>query len=187
MFVFVSVKQSQRPRARKHETQIRVSDKFSGLMEYEKNSMYPSSNDNLCGGSPTLMSQDPLELQDEVMDSTPQRQRHIDKVVPRLSKEDSEAKKRRHRLRIWSYHCQVLQQKHTNEECREEAEDRQQRLRTWRYHCHVPDAAVNRKSKLTEAAKLLSAEEMQRLNEDIFNPLDICWIISKNSEIPVKN
>ena len=65
----------------------------------------------------------------------------------------------------------------TNVEGNEEAENQHQRLRTWSYHRHVPDAAVNKKSKLTEAAKLLSAEEMQRLNEDIFNPLDICWIM----------
>ena len=163
-----------------------MSDKFSGLMEYEKNFMYLSSNDKLYGGSPALTSQGSLE-QDEVMNCTQPKQREINKVVSGRNKEDSEAITRRHRLRIWSYHCHVPQQQHTNEEGDEEAENQQQRLRTWSYHCHVPDAAVNKNSKLTEAAKLLSAEEMQRLNEDIFNPLDICWIISKNSEIPVKN
>ena len=35
--------------------------------------------------------------------------------------------------------------------------------------------------------ELLSAEEMQRLNEDIFNPLDICWIIAKNSRMLAEN
>ena len=119
-------------------------------MEYEKNFMYLSSNDKLYGGSPALTSQGSLE-QDEVMNCTQPKQREINKVVSGRNKEDSEAITRRHRLRIWSYHC------------------------------HVPDAAVNKKSKLTEAAKLLSAEEMQLLNEDIFNPLDICWIITKNS------
>jgi len=81
--------------------------------------------------------------------------------------------------------CTVPQQQHANqvvpEKGKEEAENRRQRLRTWSYHCQVPDVEVNKESKLTEAAKLLSAEEMQLLNEDIFNPLDICWIISKNS------
>ena len=80
--------------------------------------------------------------------------------------------------------CSVPQQQQTNQivpvKGKEEAENRRQRLRTWSYHCQVPDAEVNNESKLTEAAKLLSAEEMQLLNEDIFNPLDICWIISKN-------
>ena len=133
------------------------------------------------------MSQGLLVLQDDVMDCTQPKQREINKVVPGQSKEDGEAKTRRHRLRIWSYHCHVPQQQLTNEEGNEEVENQHQRLRTWSYHCHVPDAAVNKKSKLTEAAKLLSAEEMQRLNEDIFNPLDICWIILKNSEIQVKN
>ena len=81
--------------------------------------------------------------------------------------------------------CTVPQQQETNqvvpEKGNEELENRQQRLRTLSYHCQVPDAEVDKESKLTEAAKLLSAEEMQLLNEDIFNPLDICWIISKNS------
>jgi len=81
--------------------------------------------------------------------------------------------------------CTVTQQQHANqvvpEKGKEEAENRRQRLRTWSYHCQVPDVEVNKESKLTEAAKLLSVEEMQLLNEDIFNPLDICWIISKNS------
>ena len=70
---------------------------------------------------------------------------------------------------------------------KKEAEKRRQRLRTWSYHCQVPDTEVNKQSKLTEAAKLLSAEEMQLLEEDIFNPLDICWIISKTSKIPATN
>ena len=82
--------------------------------------------------------------------------------------------------------CTVSQQDKTNqvvpEKGKEEAENRKQRLRTWSYHCQVPDAEVNKESKLTEAAQLLSAEEMQFLNEDIFNPLDICWIISMNSK-----
>lgn len=134
-----------------------MTDKFPRLMEYEKNSMYPSSSDNLGGSSPALLSQGPLELQDEGMDCTVPQQQEVSQLVPGQSKEDSETKNRRQRLRIWSYHCQV------------------------------PNAEVDKKSKLTEAAKLLSAEEMQRLNEDIFNPLDICWIISKNSEISAKN
>jgi len=81
--------------------------------------------------------------------------------------------------------CTVPQQQLANqvvpEKGKEEAENRRQRLSTWRYHCQVPDVEVDKESKLTEAAKLLSAEEMQLLNEDIFNPLDICWIILKNS------
>ena len=60
---------------------------------------------------------------------------------------------------------------------------RRERLKTWRYHCEVANAVVtDKKSKLTEAAKLLSAEEMRLLEADIFNPLDIAWIITQNSE-----
>ena len=99
-------------------------------MEYEKNFMYPSSNDKLYGGSPALTSQGRLE-QDEVMTFTQPKQREINRVVPGQNKEDSEAITRRYRLRIWSYHCHVPQQQHTNEEGNEEAENQQQRLRTW--------------------------------------------------------
>ena len=69
------------------------------------------------------------------------------------------------------------------EQRKEHEQRRRERLNTWRYHCHVEKAAVSdKKSKLTAAAKLLSAEEMQLLDEDIFNPLDIALIISKNSK-----
>ena len=87
--------------------------------------------------------------------------------------------------------CTVPKQQQPNQvvpdKGKEEAEKQKQRLRTWSYHCRVPDAEVNKQSKLTKAAKLLSAEEMQLLDEDIFNPLDICSIISKNSKIPAEN
>ena len=73
---------------------------------------------------------------------------------------------------------QVVPEQHKERELR-----RRERLSTWRYHCHVEKATVtDKKSKLTAAAKLLSAEEMQLLDEDIFNPLDIALIISKNSK-----
>ncbi|XP_078352628.1 uncharacterized protein LOC144637441 [Oculina patagonica] len=86
----------------------------------------------------------------------------------------------------------VLQQQKTNQVVPEQrkADEKRQRVRlsTWRYHCQVANAKVtDKKSKLTEAAKLLSAEEMQLLDEDIFNPLDIAWIISKNSETTTEN
>ena len=98
---------------------------------------------------------------------------------------DSFDLKRRSSSETEAMDCTVPQRQHSNqvvpEKGKREAERRRQRLRTWSYHCQVPDVEVNKESKLTEAAKLLSAEEMQLLNEDIFNPLDICWIISKNS------
>lgn len=80
--------------------------------------------------------------------------------------------------------CSVPKQQKINQffPDKEEAEKRKQKMRTWSYQCQVPDAEVNKQSKLTEAAKLLSAEEMQLLDEDIFNPLEICLIISKNSK-----
>lgn len=72
-----------------------------------------------------------------------------------------------------------------------EAERQKQRSRNWGYHCQIPDTEVDEQSKLTEAAKLMSAEEMQRpyVDEGIFNPLNIyiCSIISKNSKIPAEN
>lgn len=63
-------------------------------------------------------------------------------------------------------------------------EKRRERLRTWSYHCRVTELQVNmnKQGKLTENYKSLSAEEMRLLDEDIFNPLDICLIISKNSK-----
>lgn len=58
---------------------------------------------------------------------------------------------------------------------KEEAERQKQRSRNWGYHCQIPDTEVDEQSKLTEAAKLMSAEEMQRpyVDEGIFNPLNI--------------
>lgn len=98
---------------------------------------------------------------------------------------DSFEPKRRSSSEPDAMDCTVPQRQHTNQvvpdKGKREAEKRRQRLRTWSYHCQVPDVEVSKESKLTEAAKLLSAEEMQLLNEDIFNPLDICWIITKNS------
>ena len=74
------------------------------------------------------------------------------------------------------------------EQREEHRESRRQRLSIWRYHCQVETAKVtDKRSKLTEAAKLLSAEEMQLLEQDIFNPLDIALIISKNSKITQGN
>ena len=73
----------------------------------------------------------------------------------------------------------------TNKGVRERREevDEKQRRRIWSYHCQVADTAeVDKKSKLTEAGKSLSPEEMQLLYEDIFKPLDIYWIISKNCQ-----
>lgn len=64
---------------------------------------------------------------------------------------------------------------------RKEVEE-QERRRTWSYHCQVPDTEMNKQGKLTEAAKSLSAEEMRLLEEDIFKPLDIWAIITKNSK-----
>lgn len=98
---------------------------------------------------------------------------------------DSFEPKRRSSSEPDAMDCTVPHRQHTNQvvpdKGKREAEKRRQRLRTWSYHCQVPDVEVSKESKLTEAAKLLSAEEMQLLNEDIFNPLDICWIITKNS------
>ena len=66
---------------------------------------------------------------------------------------------------------------------REEVDEQQTRRRIWSYHCQVADTAeVDKKSKLTEAGKSLSPEEMQLLDEDIFKPLDIYWLISKNCQ-----
>ena len=64
--------------------------------------------------------------------------------------------------------CSVPQQQEINQifPDKEEAEKQKQRLGTWNYHCQVPDAEVNKQSKLTETA-VLSAEEMQFLDEDI--------------------
>ena len=44
------------------------------------------------------------------------------------------------------------------------------------------DAQVDKQGKLTENFKSLSEEEMRLLDEDIFDPLDICSIIMKNSK-----
>ena len=82
----------------------------------------------------------------------------------------------------------VRQQRKINqvvpEQHKENDKRQRERLSTWRYHCHVEKAVVtDKRSKLTAASKLLSAEEMQLLDEDIFNPLDIALIISKNSKI----
>lgn len=66
------------------------------------------------------------------------------------------------------------------EQCTEFEE--QERRRTWSYHCQVPEAKVETKGKLTEAAKSLSEEEMRLLEEDIFKPLDIWSIILKNCQ-----
>ncbi|KAL9961436.1 hypothetical protein ACROYT_G030376 [Oculina patagonica] len=94
---------------------------------------------------------------EQMVDFSVPQQQKTDQVVPEQRKEDE----KRQRLRL---------------------------LSTWRYHCEVANAKVtDKKSKLTEAAKLLSAEEMQLLDEDIFNPLDIAWIISKNSETTTEN
>ena len=71
---------------------------------------------------------------------------------------------------------------------KDEVKRRKRLLSTWRYHCQVDNAVVtDKKSKLTEAAKLLSAEEMRLLEADIFNPLDIAWIITQNSETSTAN
>ena len=59
---------------------------------------------------------------------------------------------------------------------------RRQRLSVWSYNCQVAVTQVNKQAKLTDAGKSLSPEEMQLLDEDIFNPLDIHWLISKNSK-----
>ena len=86
----------------------------------------------------------------------------------------------------------VPQQQKTNqvvpEQRNKDEVKRRERLKTWRYHCEVANAVVtDKKSKLTEAAKLLSAEEMRLLEADIFNPLDIAWIITQNSETSTAN
>ena len=87
---------------------------------------------------------------------------------------------------------QVPQQQKTNQVVPEKPQNDQARrremLKTWRYHCEVDNAVVtDKKSKLTEAAKLLSAEEMRLLEADIFNPLNIAWIITQNSETSTAN
>lgn len=76
----------------------------------------------------------------------------------------------------------VLQQQEPNqvvlEKEKEEVERQKQRSRNWGYHCQIPDTEVDEQSKLTEAAKLMSAEEMQRpyVDEGISNPLNICML-----------
>ena len=73
----------------------------------------------------------------------------------------------------------VLQQQEPNqvvlEKEKEEVERQKQRSRDWGYDCQIPDTEVDEQSKLTEAAKLMRAEEMQRpyVDEGIFNPLNI--------------
>lgn len=74
-------------------------------------------------------------------------------VVPDRNRKDEE-KRTRSRLRLWSYHCQVTE----------------------------ADVQMDKQKKLTENYKSLSEEEMRLLDEDIFNPLDICSIIMKNSK-----
>ena len=63
--------------------------------------------------------------------------------------------------------------------------DEQYRRQTWSYHCRVEEIRNIKPPKLTLAAKSLTEDEMKNLEEDIFKPLDIFWLLSKNTKSAV--
>ena len=153
--------------------------------------MYPSTGDNLYDESKAHISQVPLEQ--EHIDFSVQQYRKNNQVVPDRRKEHEQRRRERLSTSEQEHIDFSAPQQHKTyqvvpEQPKENDERRRERLSTWRYHCHVEQAVVtDKRSKLTAAAKLLSAEEMQLLDEDIFNPLDIALIISKNSKTTAGN